>query len=256
VSSEIGRSPREFTMVAFGGNGAVHGATLAAQTGITDIIVPPASGVFSALGLLFARIQHRLVAVYWHDVDKVDCDALNRRVQSLRHEASELMAAEGVPMVHSELQLVLDMRYAGQSSELGIAITESVVSQHVLADSTERFHREHERTYGYCSRAERVQIVNLRLRARSLDRLAHLPVPSALRTQETHGATKSRCDRQVYFGDEGWVATPVIRRADLGERPQGGPFIVEEYDTTIIVPPSATVRAIAGIVRIRLKVPG
>jgi hypothetical protein len=51
VSSEIGRSPREFAMVAFGGNGAVHGATLAAAAGISDIIIPPASGVFSALGL-------------------------------------------------------------------------------------------------------------------------------------------------------------------------------------------------------------
>src|SRR5262249_23300563 len=120
VSSEIGRSPREFTMVAFGGNGAVHGATLAAQTGVSDIIVPPASGVFSALGLLFARIQHRVVAVYWHDVDKVDCDALNQRVQALLQDAAELMAAEGVPTGHVELQLMLDMRYAGQSSELGI----------------------------------------------------------------------------------------------------------------------------------------
>ncbi|HWU56874.1 MAG TPA: hydantoinase/oxoprolinase family protein, partial [Rhizomicrobium sp.] len=63
VSSEFGRAPADFTMVAFGGNGAVHGATLAAHAGICDIIIPPASGVFSALGLLFARIQHRLVAV-------------------------------------------------------------------------------------------------------------------------------------------------------------------------------------------------
>lgn len=256
VSSEIGRSPREFTMVAFGGNGAVHGATLAAQAGISDIIVPPAPGVFSALGLLFARIQHRLVAVYWHDVDKVDCNALNQRVQGLHHEASELMAAEGVPTAHIELQLVLDMRYAGQSSELGIAVTGPVIFRQILADATERFHQEHERTYGYCSRAERVQIVNLRLRARSLDRLARLPVPAALRTKENLDATGAHRDRQVYFGEEGWVATPVIRRAGLGEQPQGGPLIVEEYDTTIIVPPSATVRAIAGIVRIQLKPPG
>ena len=155
VSSEIGRSPREFTMVAFGGNGAVHGATLAGQTGISDIIIPPASGVFSALGLLFARIQHRLIAVYWHDVDEVDCDALNRRAEGLLHEASELMAAEGVPTAHIELQLVLEMRYAGQSSELGVALSRPVVSPQILTDATEQFHRDHERTYGYCSRAER-----------------------------------------------------------------------------------------------------
>jgi N-methylhydantoinase A len=96
VSSEIGRSPGDFAMVAFGGNGAVHGATLAAHAGISDIIIPPASGVFSALGLLFARIQHRLVSVYWRDVEKIDYPQLNVRVQDLYRQAAEMMVAEGL----------------------------------------------------------------------------------------------------------------------------------------------------------------
>ncbi|HEX2759470.1 MAG TPA: hydantoinase/oxoprolinase family protein, partial [Rhizomicrobium sp.] len=249
VSSEIGRSPKEFAMVAFGGNGAVHGATLAAHAGISDIIIPPASGVFSALGLLFARIQHRLVAVYWHDVEQVDCAVLNQRVQKLLHDASELMSAEGVPAAHVDLQLVLDMRYAGQSSELGIPIQHPVVSRQMLVDAVEQFHQEHDRTYGYASRDERVQIVNLRLRARSMDRQEHLPVPSALRSRKANGTAS--LDRPVYFGERGWMTTPVIRRSDLGETPRHGPLIVEEYDTTIIVPPDATAQATAGIVRIR-----
>ena len=248
VSSEIGRSPREFAMVAFGGNGAVHGATLAAHAGISDIIIPPASGVFSALGLLFARIQHRLVAVYWHDVDRIDFAALNQKVQHLLHDASEMMSAEGVPTAHVDLQLVLDMRYAGQSSELGIPILHPVVSRQMLVDATEQFHQEHERTYGYASRDERVQIVNLRLRARSMDRQEHLPVPSALRSRKANGTAPA--ERPVYFGTRGWVTTPVIRRGDLGETPRHGPLIVEEYDTTIIVPPDAAAHATAGIVRI------
>lgn len=249
VSSEIGRSPKEFAMVAFGGNGAVHGATLAAHAGISDVIIPPASGVFSALGLLFARIQHRLVAVYWHDVEYVDCAVLNQRVQKLLHDASELMSAEGVPAAHVDLQLVLDMRYAGQSSELGIPIQHPVVSRQMLVDAVEQFHQEHDRTYGYASRDERVQIVNLRLRARSMDRHDHLPVPSALRSRKANGTVS--VDRPVYFGERGWMTTPVIRRSDLGEAPRQGPLVVEEYDTTIIVPPDATAQAMAGIVRIR-----
>jgi N-methylhydantoinase A len=254
VSSEIGRSPADFAMVAFGGNGAVHAASLAAHAGISDIIIPPASGVFSALGLLFARIQHRLVKVYWHDVDKVDCAALNSRARTLLAEASELMAAEGVTSDHVELQLQLDMRYAGQSSELGIAMVEREASPAVLADAAESFHLEHERTYGYCSRAERVQIVNLRLRARSLDRHGGLPTPSAVRSGGTapNGATS----RQIYFGAGGWIATPVVRRPSLTETPQPGPLIVEEYDTTIIVPPGAAIHAAGGIARIRLQEAG
>jgi len=251
VSSEIGRAPGDFAMVAFGGNGAVHGATLAAHAGISSIIIPPASGVFSALGLLFARIQHRLVSVYWRDVDKIEYPALNARVQDLYRQAADMMEAEGVAMNHSELQLSLDLRYAGQSSELGIPVGKSVLSAQILGAAAEQFHLEHERSYGYCSRTERVQIVNLRLRARSLDRQDHLPTPSAVRS--TRPATAS-ANRKVYFGPErGWVIAPVLRREDLSENPLQGPLIVEEYDTTIIVPPDGAVQALSGIVRIHLN---
>ena len=251
VSSEIGRSPGDFVMVAFGGNGAVHGATLAAHAGITDMIIPPASGVFSALGLLFARIQHRLVSVYWCDVDKIDYAVLNQRVQELYRQAADLMTAEGVAADRSELRLALDMRYARQSSELSIPVGDAVLSPEILAEAAEQFHLEHERSYGYCSRTEQVQLVNLRLRARSLERQDHLPSSSALHVDREKAEAK---ERQVYFGPQrGWLTAPVLRRGDLTEAPLNGPLIVEEYDTTIVVPPGATVRTLSGIVRIHLN---
>ena len=251
VSSEIGRSPGDFAMVAFGGNGAVHGATLAAHAGISEIIIPPASGVFSALGLLFARIQHRLVAVCWYDIDKADCAALNTSAEKLFEDAAAMMAGEGVSLDRSELQFTLELRYGGQSSELSIPVKDSVLTPAALAAAAEQFHIEHERTYGYCNRTERVQIVNMRLRARSLERQAHLPSPAALRRKSASAASAAR---PVYFGPvTGWVTTKVIRRHDLTQAPQKGPLIVEEYDTTIIVPPDAQVHAIAGTVRIRLN---
>ena len=251
VSSEIGRSPRDFAMVAFGGNGAVHGATLAAHAGISDIIIPPASGVFSALGLLFARIQHRLVSVYWQDVDRIDCAALNKRADKLFGEAAAMMAAEGLASSAIDLHLTLDLRYARQSSEIPVPVTQRPVTPTMLADAVEQFHQEHDRTYGYCSRSEKVQVVNLRLRARGLDRQERLPSPNALRTGKA--ATARTTERRVYFGDKGWITTPVIRRGDLGDIASAGPLIVEEYDTTIVVPPDATARSIAGTVRIRLN---
>ena len=251
VSSEIGRSPGDFAMVAFGGNGAVHGATLAAHAGISDIIIPPASGVFSALGLLFARIQHRLVSVYWRDVEKIDYPLLNARVEDLHRQAAEMMAAEGLTMERSELRLALDMRYAGQSSELGIPVGQSALSPQILAEVVEQFHLEHERSYGYSSRTERVQLVNLRLRARGMDRQDHLPSPAALRTS---GSRKAATERQVFFGPErGCIKAPILRRGDLTAKVLAGPLIVEEYDTTIVVPPGGEIHAVADIVRIRLN---
>ena len=93
--------------------------------------------------------------------------------------------------------------------------------------------------------------MNLRLRARSMDRWDHLPAPEALRTKAAKGVSGG--ERPVYFGGKGWVTTPVIRRSALSETPSAGPVIVEEYDTTIIVPPGATARSTAGTVQIHLE---
>jgi len=143
------------------------------------------------------------------------------------------------------------MRYAGQSSELGIAVSQSVLSPIILAEVAEQFHREHERSYGYASRTERVQLVNLRLRARGVDRQDHLPAPAAVRNSGSNTAAR---ERQVFFGPErGWVTATVLRRGDLTAKPVAGPLIVEEYDTTIVVPPDGEIHAVSDTVRIRLN---
>jgi len=241
VTSEIGRAPSDFTMIAFGGSGPVHAASLALHAGIRHIVVPPASGVFSAFGLLFTRIEHRLVRTCSLDATTAEPDVLNQLAAALHLEAAGLMQAEGVPVADSELQFQLDMRYRGQSSELNIDIalpmTHSGLQQAVLA-----FHAEHERTYGYHSMAEPTQLVNLRLRIRA--RASEESV--RVHADHIHPAVTNHHDgqlphRQIFFGDRwGWHDTPVLRRESLGTRV--GPLVVEEYDTTIVVPPGAQVR--------------
>ena len=122
-------------------------------------------------------------------------------------------------------------------------VAQASLTPKILAEVVEQFHLEHERSYGYCSRTERVQLVNLRLRARGLDRQERLPSISALRT----GA------QVVRKSEHGWITAPVLRRGDLTGEPVQGPLIVEEYDTTIIVPPEGAIHAVSGTVRIRLN---
>ena len=243
VTSEIGRSPSDFTMVAFGGSGPVHAASLALQAGIAHIVVPPASGVFSAFGLLFTRIEHRLVRTCRVDAALADVDNLNTLAAELRCEADELMAAEGVARADSEIHFLLDMCYRGQSSELGIAVQQPL-SGSAIALAVQAFHREHERTYGYHSPQEPTQIVNLRLRVRarageSIDVRADRITPAVQAGSARRGGAAAT--RQVYFGARwGWCDTPVVRRETLASTT--GPLIIEEYDTTIVVPPGALVR--------------
>ncbi len=252
VTSEIGRSPSDFTMIAFGGSGPVHAASLALHAGIRQIVVPPASGVFSAFGLLFTRIEHRLVRTCSADAALVDLGRLNALATELQNEAAELMAAEGVAIGHSETHFQLDVRYRGQSSELSIPVT-LPFSIDVVAQSVKAFHIEHERTYGYHSPDEPTQIVNLRLRVRAVagdavdvqaDRIS-----PAIKTFKAGVTSK----RGVYFGKRwGWQDAPVVRRETVTTAT--GPLVIEEYDTTIIVPPGALVkRDSTGSIRIDLS---
>jgi len=240
VTSEIGRAPGDFTMIAFGGSGPVHAASLALHAGIRHIVVPPASGVFSAFGLLFARIEHRLVRTCGLDAAAAQPDALNQLAAELHQDGAGLMAAEGVAVADSELQFQLDMRYRGQSSELNIDIT-LPLTHAALQQAVRDFHNEHERTYGYHNESEATQLVNLRLRIRAR------PSEESVRVHadHIHPAAKSRHigqlpHRQVFYGDRwGWHDTPVMRRESLDTCV--GPLVIEEYDTTIVVPPGARV---------------
>ncbi|MEO6623836.1 MAG: hydantoinase/oxoprolinase family protein, partial [Burkholderiaceae bacterium] len=252
VTSEIGRAPSDFTMIAFGGSGPVHAASLALHAGIAHIVVPPASGVFSAFGLLFTRIEHRLVRTCSANASQVDAGKLNTLADELRHEADELMAAEGIAIGDSEAHFLLDLRYHGQSSELGIPV-ELPLSATRISEAVQGFHREHERTYGYHSPQEATHIVNLRVRVR-----ARAGEAVEVRADRINPAVRGRAvaaagKRQVYFGPRwGWRDTPVVQRETLDA--SEGPLVIEEYDTTIVVPPGARVRRDAtGSVHIDLR---
>ncbi len=240
VTSEIGRAAADFTMVAFGGSGPVHAATLALEAGIAHIVVPPASGVFSAFGLLFTRIEHRLVRTCVMDAATADLRRIGRLLDELGSEADELMRAEGVTAARSEATHFLDLRYRGQSSEIAVALSLPLCSEGITL-AVDRFHGEHERSYGYASRDESVQIVNLRLRIRSRDGGV-----ARVNAQSVHPAVAARRDtratsRRVYFGKRwGWQETPVVRRGH--DLPHAGPMVIEEYDTTVVVPPGALTR--------------
>ena len=78
VSSEKGRDPREFAIIAYGGSGPVHAGGLADELGVTTVLVPPVAGLFSAVGLLFARPEFHEVRSCHLDIDTTDPPASPR----------------------------------------------------------------------------------------------------------------------------------------------------------------------------------
>lgn len=228
VTTYRGRDPRDFTLVAFGGNGPVVAADIAAALGIRRIVVPHAAGVFSGFGLLRCDVEQEFVRPVLAAAAALDAEALARHRAGLLDAARAALAAEGYDAATADYRFGADLRYFGQAYELKVPFADGGVAAMV-----EDFHREHERTYGHRSSGDPVQLVNLRLTVR---------VPTASPIARFAAAPSfARTDRMVAFGAEG-AMTPVIGRAALDGAMRPGPFVVEDYDCTCVVPPNASAR--------------
>jgi len=236
VSSERGRDPREYTLFAFGGNGPLFAAGMAEQLEMRRIVVPPAPGLFSSFGLLYAEVEHHYVRTWRKLVREADPGALGDLLHRMEAGARAQLATEGFPADRARLHRSADCRYQGQSFELTVPVTDGPICAATLAALAEAFGREHERTYGHRAGVdEPVEIVNLRVVAHGVSDRPR--VPAAVRIDRAGGGDQPA--RRVYFGPElGWRETPILDRPALAT-PRPGPCVIEEYDATCVVPPGA-----------------
>ena len=243
VSIERGRDPRRFALFAFGGSGPVHAAHLALDMGIGKVVVPPAPGLFSSVGLLLSNLEHHYVQNFWRRIDGTEAAELQNIVSGMSAKAYDDLASEGYPRDRVRLQVLSDMRYVGQNSELTIPLPEAFLGSGDWAALREAFEQEHQATYGYRSTREPIQFINLRIVAEGLrGESAGIGRGGARPNGERPSQPQSK-QRQVYFGPEmGWLSAPVIDRPDLDSHFQEGPLIIEEYDSTTVAPPHCRAR--------------
>ena len=233
VSSERGRDPRDYALFAFGGNGALFATGMAEELGMRTIVVPPAAGLFSAFGLLYAEIEHhysRTVRRVLRDADPASIDAIYRELEA---QAVAQLAADGFDAGHRACTRGAMLHYQGQIYELEVPVPATRIDRAALDALAESFGREHERTYGHRAGAEEpVELVTAQVLGRGLGERPR--VPERLSLGDRGIASRSR---RAYFGrTHGWIDTPVVARAALAGGGEG-PCIVEEYDSTCLVPP-------------------
>jgi N-methylhydantoinase A len=228
VTVERGRDPREFSLVAFGGNGPLFAAEMARSLEIATVVVPSAPGVFSAVGLLEAEIEHHLVRTFNRPLGDIDAAALSAGFALLEDEAAAMLREEGREAVPA-IERSLDVKYLGQSFELTVPMPDARTPD-IEREIAERFESEHERTYGHRATGDPIQIVSLRITARVTGGERQSVVIRG-------AASNAPRERRAYFGRrQGFVSTPVIGRGDLDRAPRAGPLLVEEYDATTLVP--------------------
>ncbi|WP_428538756.1 hydantoinase/oxoprolinase family protein [Rhodopila sp.] len=231
VSVERGRDPRQFSLLAFGGNGPLFAAGLAAELGIGRIIIPPLPGVFSAFGLLVAEAEHHGRQTIRVRLDQAEPGRIGRILDDLTEAAAQRLSRDGFAPDRHRFQRAAAARYAGQSSEIEVALPDGAITPATIAA---RFADEHQTTYGFRAPAgEPVELVGLSVMARGLSEQPRLPGRIPPFSQAVPAS------RRIWLPDGGWVETLVTDRAGL-TKPTAGPLIVQEYDATCLVPRGMT----------------
>ena len=235
VSIERGRDPRELTFVAFGGSGPVHGCRLAQALGVPRVILPAAAGVTAAIGLLAAEVKFDVARTYVRRLDAVDPAAVGAMYDDMAAQAMEVVRQSSVT---SEIVAVrtADARYVGQGYELTVPVPSGRLDAAAMAVVRRRFDEVYAARYGYSSPNEPVEIVTWKLSA-----VGGAPRVSLAKAATRRGSAR-KLDRRAYFPERGgFVDTPVYDRYLLAAGATiEGPAIVEERESTTVLPPGAT----------------
>jgi N-methylhydantoinase A len=208
VSVERGHDPRDFALVAFGGCGGLHACEIAEELGIRTVIVPEYAGALSALGMLMADAVRDYAAgvLGKRDIEKMFA-VLERRARRESPTAA--------------IERTADLRYRGQSYELNVSWNDG--------DPAPLFHRQHEKIYGYANTDRDVEIVTIRVRARTA-----LEKPKLVRSGAAKGGEPQQ--RRIWVG-KGWKKFDAWKREQLTDRGKPGPALVLDYGSTTLVPP-------------------
>jgi N-methylhydantoinase A len=238
VSSERGRDPREYALVAFGGNGPLFAAAMAEALMIRRVLIPPSAGVFSSYGLLCSEVAYHFTKTRKTLLSEIDPTEIGTLLGELEMDAQMRLAEDGFAADRIELTRGAALHYQGQSFELEVPLPAGAIDKAALAAIEEAYGVEHEKTYGHRAGAdEPVELVTLEVVGRGIPDVPRATL--AANAELPQGVFIAEPMRRAYFGPaRGWCETNVINRADLAE-PRMGPCVVEEYDATCIVPPGA-----------------
>jgi N-methylhydantoinase A len=232
VTTERGHDPSEYVMYAFGGSGPIHAVHIAQAMEIKTVVIPPSPGLFSAFGLLLAPLEHSFSRTLLRRLHDVSPQELMEVIGQLEAQARSKANDPEYPVQDLMLRRSLDLRFLGQSTELTLSLPNGPLDANALADVEARFHAEYERTYGFRAEGEALEIVHVRV-------VAQGPVPDFSSWTQVVGASKSEPQRRsAYFGPKhGVCEAKILTRQALLAGPQEGPLIIEEYDSSTVVPP-------------------
>jgi N-methylhydantoinase A len=230
-----------YTLLPFGGAGAVHAAAVAEELGIPRILVPARPGAFSALGLLCTDVVHDYIRSELRPLDQIEPTHAESMFAELGAKAREALVAEGMDPKAATFLRELDLRYTGQGYELRTSLDglySGALDGDAMRKARLRFDERHAQIHGHAAKDKPVEVVSYRLRARvAVPR--YKPTAAAMPTPFEAPKEAMKDTRPVHFDIRRPIETTIWERDRLpiGSRIEG-PAIVEQFDATTVIPPS------------------
>jgi N-methylhydantoinase A len=242
ISVERGHDPRDFALVAGGGAGPLHAVEIARELRIPQVVVPPTPGVTSALGILQVDLRHDLLAPVLKQVKDIEGDELVATFDGLKAEANRILDAEDIAADRRQVELSVDARYYGQTPYMNLRLDEVPASAEALAALVAQYRERYEAEFGYQLPEDvaTVELVNARVAA--IGRTDDVELPRL--EGDGDGERGLKGSRDVFFDEVGdFTDTPIYDRARLDSGATiDGPAVIEQSDTTVLVPPGASAR--------------
>ena len=240
-ASERGFDYRDSSMVAFGGSGPIHALEVARKLRIPQVIFPVGAGVMSALGLLASPLSFEEVQFKHAFLEELDDKKFEDNFHGLKQRVSTTLVSSGVPNNQIRFNYLLDMRYLGQGYTIEVPMPETETLRSVFPQLKQLFEQQYSTVYSQVDMESSIEITTWKVNASG----PIPPFPSGYKTwkDDSHSSTTKNRTRKVYFhAKDGYIDTTVLKRSSIqaGVILQG-PLIIEESETTLVVPPDYAV---------------
>ena len=242
VSVEKGIDPRGYSLVVGGGAGAIHAGALGRELGIKQAIIPRYCGVFCSYGMIASDVRHDLIRAFATNSSDFELARVNEIFAELEAEAIAELKAQGFARSRIQISRFADAKYSNQIHELTIPIpSRGKIKKSDIPVIAEEFHALHERMFSYCVRESAVDLFHWRITA-----VGRLPERDAAVQKRTRRpvADAEKGTRKVYFRAFGKYRRTKIYDGDRIQHGMTvrGPAIVEQANSTILVPPTDTLK--------------
>ncbi len=238
VSVEQGYDPRDFSLVAFGGAGPLHGNAMGILAGSWPVVVPPGPGVLCAYGDATTAVQDEATRTYIKMAEDTTTEQLLADLQELRTRAGESLVADGIPSEEHEVVYQADVRYAGQAFEITLDFSEEELKSKGVEIITDQFDAEHDQLFSFkLGDGHEILMIRAVVKAQAAD--------IAAGTVGTAGASLEDCvlHQSKFYYDGDWYDAQLYDRSKLHEGiVVPGPSIVIEMDSTTVILPGHEAR--------------